>query len=287
MGKTASIKSDLEDVESLVEIFSILKDVASNHFYNTAKRKERFIQFAEAFTEFFRMVSLSDADSPMVTPASENVGIVAVTSEGGFMGEMTAKVLRAAVVESEKHDQFEMMVIGYKGVQKMQGMIEQEFEKFTEIEEKGLYQVALEVKRYIIGQVEQKKIGRVFCVYPKAITANFIKPVVIKLLPSEELVSQQRGLKDVIEKVIVESDINEIIHYLAEVWLTCRLYEMLEDCVIAGFAAQALQLEASLEKLKGDQKGLAAGFKKAKKSDIDKSLREVFTAKTMTQGARR
>ncbi|MDD5071012.1 MAG: hypothetical protein PHV17_09825, partial [Candidatus Omnitrophica bacterium] len=87
MGKSSSIKSDLEDISSLVEIISVLKDVASNQFFNAAKKKARFEQFALAFTEFFRMVSLSHATSPLVSPKSEATAILGITWEGGFMAD--------------------------------------------------------------------------------------------------------------------------------------------------------------------------------------------------------
>ncbi len=282
MSKTAKIKSDLDDITSLVEIIQILKDVASNHFYNTAKRKERFEEFAEVFTDFFRMVSLAEATSPLVHSQVDKVAILALTSEGGFMAEMTAKVVRTAVAEAEKFDTHEFIVIGQKGVEKMRTMTTKKFTSFVGIEDKGLFKTALEVKDYIIQQVVEGNYGKVYGVYPRAKTINLIKPFSVKLLPSEELITRQIEIKDTIEKVIVESDLNKIIHYLADIWLTCRLYEMLEDCVVAGFAAQAQQLEASLERLKKDKKGIALNFAKAKKGDIDKSLREVFTASLIT-----
>jgi F0F1-type ATP synthase gamma subunit len=284
MSKSASIKSDLDDVSSMVEVFQILKDVASNHFYNTAKRKERFLEFAEAFADFFRMTTLTNAKTPLVFTSSDVVGLVAITSEGGFMAEMTAKVIKQAMREASKHEKYRYYVVGQKGCDKMRNLGIKDFTPFVGVEEKGLYRTSLEVKDFLIKEVEEGKVGKVFAVYPRAISLSFIKPYTLKLLPSEELISQQNELKETIEKVIVESNLDSIIHYLATIWLTCRLYEMLEDCVIAGFAAQSQQLEASLEKLKKDKAALFSSFKKAKKGDIDKSLREVFTAKTITGG---
>jgi len=285
MPKTARIKSDLDDVTAMVEIFQVLKDVAANHFYSTAKRKEEFVRFAESFTDFFRMVSLTEAKSPLVHPRTKKVGIVAITSEGGFMADMTAKVIKSTLKEAEKHKTSEIIVIGSKGQEKLRNVTgDSDFKAIINVEEKGLYRSALEAKEHIIERVNAGEIGRVFSVYPRAVSLEFIKPYTVKLLPSAELISRQEDIKDVIEKVIVESSLDDIINYLADIWLTCRLYEMLEDCVIAGFAAQSQQLESSLEKLKKDKSGLLASFKKAKKGDIDQSLREVFTASVITGG---
>ncbi|MFC1755131.1 F0F1 ATP synthase subunit gamma [Thermoproteota archaeon] len=292
MGKANRIKSDLEDMGSLIEIIQILKDVASNHFYNTAKRKEKLEEFAIAFTDFFRMVSLSDATSSLVSPDVDATAVLLLTSEGGFMAEMTAKVVKAGLNEQEKYDVSEYLVIGRKGYEKLQlAAPEKKITKIppgeTAVEEIGLYATALQAKDYIIQQAKDKKLGRLFAVYPRARSLNLIKPYTIKLLPSEELLTKQYEIKDTIEKVLVESEVDDVIDYLAEMWLTCRIFEMMEDCVIAGFAAQSQQLESSLERMKKDKKGLIMGFRKAKKGDIDKSLREVFTAKTMSRGGRR
>lgn len=288
MSKTARLKSDLDDVTTMVEIFQILKDVAANHFYNTAKRKQEFARFADSFVEFFSMVSLVEAKSPLVHPETESVGFVAITSEGGFMADMTAKVVRTVLAESEKYGASEILTIGTKGKEKLVAITgKSDFFCVEGVEEKGLYKAAMEARDRLIQRVHEGKIGKVFAVYPRAMSLEFIKPVIVQLLPSEELITQQMDLKDVVEKVIVESDLNDIIDHLADVWLTCRIYEMLEDCVIAGFAAQAQQLEASLERMKTDQKGLMAGVKKAKKGDIDQSLREVFTASKITKSVKR
>ena len=286
MSKANRVKSDLDDVTSLLEIISVLKDVATNHFFSSGKRKQRFAEFAIAFTEFFRMVSLSNARSPLVHSEVDKTAVVLITSEGGFMGDITSKLVKKAAAEAESSKAEEIISIGSKGARKIKLLTDRKITIFSNIEEIGLYNTVLKVKDYIIKQVKEKKIGRILSVYPRAISLNFIKPVIVKLLPSDELLSKQENIKDTIEKVIVETDLNAVITYLADTWLTCRLYEMVEDCVIAGYAAQSQQLEASVDRLKKEKKGLVLSFRKAKKGDIDKSLREVFTAKMMSGGKR-
>jgi len=284
MSKTAKVKVDLDYTSELLEIITILRDVASNHFFSTAKRKQRFVEFAEAFIDFFRMISLSNAQHLLVKSDVQKVGILLITSELGFMGDMTNKVVKTGVEEAARHDSAQFIIIGYRGEQKLkQYSTQQEVKLFRDIEEHGLYRITLMVKEHIVEQVMQKKIGKVLAIYPFAFNFNLIKPKVIKLLPSEELLTQQQEIKDTIEKVIVESNPSDIIGYLANLWLTCRIYEMLEDCVIAGFAAQAQQLEAAMERLKKEKKGMILEFKKSKRGDIDKSLKEVFTASMMTR----
>ena len=99
----------------------------------------------------------------------------------------------------------------------------------------------------------------------------------------EELLIKQAEFVDSIEKVLSESDPVDIISYLADMWVVCRLYEIMHDTSISEAAAQSQQLEASVQRMKKDKKGVAAAFSKAKKGDIDKSMREVFTSRMMTR----
>lgn len=280
MGSTARIKSDLDDVSALVEIFQVLKMVASNQFYSTARKKQKFVEFANSFVGFFRMIKLTEASSPLVRNAVDHNLYILITGEGGFMGHMTAKVIREGMKKVANSKKDTIIVVGSKGVQKMQ-FYDREFFPVTDVENKGLYETTLEVKQKVIELFEDGTVGKAYAIYPRAVSLELIKPYTVKLLPSDELVSEQDGLKDELERVIVESDINDIIHYLADIWLTCRIYEMILDCQVAGFAAQSQQLEEGLDKLKGDQKQLASAFRKSQKGDIDASMREVFTAKTI------
>jgi F0F1-type ATP synthase gamma subunit len=281
MSKISKIKSNLDGTTSLIEIIQILKDLASNHFYQTAKRKARLEEFAIEFIEFFKMVSLTKTRSPLMHPATDKTVIVAMTAEGGFMAAMTAKTIKRASQEAEQCNFKEFIVVGAKGVEKNTALSGSPIKSITNIEEKGLHSLTLEIKNYILKKIEEGEFGRVLVVYPKAQTIDFFSTSVVQLLPAKELLTKVRSFKDTIKKVIVESELDEIMHYLAELWLTSRIYEMLEDCVISGYAAQAQQLESSLEQLKKEKKKLMTGFRKAKKSDIDKNLREAFTSKMM------
>ena len=76
---------------------------------------------------------------------------------------------------------------------------------------------------------------------------------------------------DAIEKVIEESDPLDIIGYLADMWLVCRIYEVLHDTSISEAAAQSQQLEASVQRMRKDKRGIAAAFTKARKGILTKA----------------
>jgi ATP synthase F1 gamma subunit len=282
MGKANKIKSDLDDITELVEIIQVLKDVADTKFHELANRKDRFARFGESFVEFFRMISLSEVRHPLVSNDNPKVAIVGLTSEAGFMGDLNSKVVRAVCSEVEKYPDCCIIPIGKKGAEKL-AFLGKNVKVFTDIEEVGLYEMAIRIKDYLIEEIISDRLGKAIVIYPWSKNFNVQKPRAIKLLPCDELLIKQQEFVDSIESVILESEALDVIGYLADMWLVCRLYEMMHDTQISEAAAQSQQLEASVQKMKKDKKGIAAAFTKAKKGDIDKSMREVFTSRMMTR----
>ncbi|MDP8264670.1 MAG: F0F1 ATP synthase subunit gamma [Candidatus Aceula lacicola] len=282
MGKANKIKGDLDDIIELVEIIQILKDVADNKFHTLAGRKDRFSRFGESFVEFFRMISLSRVRHPLVSNDNPRTGIVVITSEAGFMGDLNTKVIRFALNEREKYPNCQIIAVGRKGAAKMENVVK-DMKVFDEIQDTGLYQVAIDVKDYLYSEIMEGRMGRTLVIYPWSKNFMVQKARIVKLLPCDELLSKQEEFVDNIEHVIEESDPIDIIEQLSSMWLVCRFYEMLHDTSISEAAAQSQQLESSLDKMKKTKKGVKLAFQKAKKSDIDKSMREVFSARMMSK----
>ena len=125
------------------------------------------------------------------------------------------------------------------------------------------------------------RIGRVVVVYPWPKDYTVIKPRAVKLLPCEELLPQQVQSIESFSRVIEESDSIDMIGYLADLWLSAKIYEIFYDTNLAAASAQTQQLDSSLGKMRKEREVVKLKYRKAKRGDIDKSLREVFSAKMM------
>jgi F0F1-type ATP synthase gamma subunit len=82
-------------------------------------------------------------------------------------------------------------------------------------------------------------------------------------------------------RVIEESDPLDMTGYLADMWLSCKIYEIFFDTNLAAAAAQTQHLDNSLNKMKKEREAVKLKYRKAKRGDIDKSLREIFSARMM------
>src|SRR3989338_6293201 len=152
MGKANKIKGDLDDIIELVSIIQVLKDVASNKFHSLARRKDRFARFGESFVEFFRMISLSRIRHPLVSNDNPATGIVVITSEAGFMGDLNNRVIRAALNEQAKYPNSVLIAVGRKGAARLNAATKN-MKVFEDIEATGLYQFAINIKDYLIGEI--------------------------------------------------------------------------------------------------------------------------------------
>ncbi len=282
MGKASRVKYELVEVSDLVNLIQVLKDVADNKFFTLINQKDRFARFGESFVDFFRLISFTAVEHPLLKNDVPTVGILVLTWEGSFLGDLNNKVIRAAQTEKGKYPNSVFIIAGRRGVMKF-GKSPDVVKTFENIEATGIYKLSLQIKDYLVEQIMAKRLGKVIAIYPWPKNLNLIKSRVVKLLPAEDLLDKQADFAQLMERIILESEATSIVGYLANLWVSTKIYEMLFDTSIAAAAAQSQQLENSLKKMNKEKAAVKVKYRKAKKGDIDKSLREVFIAKLMLE----
>lgn len=280
MGKANKVKGELADVTEMVGLIQTLKDIADNKYYTLTSKKEMFRRFGETFVEFFRLISLTGAEHPLIANKNPKVGIVVVTIEGGFLGEFNNKIIRFAIEEEAKYDDVTFIAVGDRSIDHLRPFT-QDIKIFEKMEKTGIYETAVAVKDYLIEQVMSGQLGKIEICYSWPRDFDTQLPRCNKLLPCDDLLVKQAQFVDSFENVIEESNPSDVIGFLANLWITTRLYEILMDSLIASASAQSKFLEDSVDKMKKERKKTAMKYLKAKKSDIDRSLRETFSARMM------
>ncbi|MCA9400870.1 MAG: F0F1 ATP synthase subunit gamma, partial [Candidatus Omnitrophica bacterium] len=258
--------------------------IADNKFYVLSNQKVKFRRFGETFVEFFRMLSLTKAEHPLLKNENPKTGILVCTVEGSFLGKFNNAIIRRATEEKEQFPDSTFIAVGEKAVDPL-SKIEPEMESFTGMDNVGMYEMAIEVKDYLVKEIMEGRLGKVVVVYSWPKTQETQATRVVKLLPCDELITKQTQFVKEFENIIEESEPYDIIGFLANLWITTRLYEIFYDLSIAGAAAQSQFLDDSLDKMKKERTKSRMKYMKAKKSDIDKGLRETFSARLIAKGA--
>jgi len=287
------LRRELRFNKELLSLVETLKNVAGSQYHLLEKKKQRFAQFMDSFYEFFRVVDLVDVVNPYVKVASDVTGVVILTSDSGFMGGLNAGVIRAGI-EAVAHlprQQVAYVVIGEKGAGVI-GDMRLPFHYFEGISQDTIYEQSVVIKDYLMREVGERRMGRVVVAAPRALSFSAQEIQVVDLLPcgilferehqeAEALARQgvKRFLKDA-RKVIVESTYEDMVTYLAGIWVTSRLYELFEDGKLAEFGARAMHLEGSLQKVEKEYGTVRQRVTKATHELVDKGMRESFAAKS-------
>ena len=284
------IRKDLRFNEELLHLIETLKNIAGAQYHMMEKEKQRFDQFMDAFSGFFRVVNLVDVDDPFVRVVSDTLGVVIVTSDSGFMGGLNQGVIRAALQARDAHSggQASFVVVGEKGATSIEdrGL---EFKFIQGIAQETIYEQAVEVRDHLVSEVLAGRMGKVVVAYPRPLSFTSQTIEVIGLLPCGELFDREaesevsrrskvgRFLADA-GKVIVESSLSDMLEYLAGVWVTSKLFEVFEDSKLAEFSARAMHLEGSSQKVHKQYNKVKHMASKAAHELIDKGMRESFAA---------
>jgi ATP synthase F1 gamma subunit len=284
------LRKELKFNKELLNLVETLKNVAGSQYHQMERDKQRFGRFMDAFAPFFRVVDLVEVKNPLVTVDSDVVGLVIVTSDSGFMGGLNQGVVRAALnaVADVPQSRVAIVVVGEKGTSLLG---ERPFKFFPGIGQEAIYERALGVKDYIVDEVMHRRMGKVVIAHPVALSFSSQTIKVENLLPCGELfdrtieseVSQRGGgARFLVEarKVVVESSFADISQYLASLWVTSQLFARFEDSKMAEFSARAMHLEGSHQKVEKAYKKVKQQCFKASHEQIDKGMRESFSAKS-------
>jgi F0F1-type ATP synthase gamma subunit len=284
-GKTTRIKGDLDDVEAILEIITILKDVSTNRFFTFAKKKENFAKFLEIFLVFFNMLESVKTNCPLVRNENPIADIVVMTSEQSFMSQLNNRVCNAALKEYQKQPNSRVIVVGRRGADKCKSLGMKLEKVYKDIEIVGRYEIAMSIRDYLIERIMSGSAGSAICIYIWAKSFNVLKPRIVKLLPAEELVqgTDEEDAFGTGRKFITESTIDGIMKVLADVWVSSRLFEMISDSQLSEAAAQAQQLESAIEGMSSEKKGMVMAFKKSQRGDLNKAMREVFSSSSVAK----
>ena len=291
MAQLNELKRELRFSGELFQLIQTLKNIAASQYHTLEKEKLRFEAFMQAFTDFFRVVNLVDVDNPLVRSASDVLGIVLVTSDSGFMGGLNAMVIEAALEAKgdRPDDKVSWIVLGDKGASNFTEN-RRPFKFFRGIAQETRYEQALEIRDYLVQEVLERRIGQVALAFPRPISFTQQTVEVIRVLPCADLFEKQPDNADEAKpagsrviararQIIVESSFDDMVKYLAEVWVASRLYEVFEDSKLAEYAARAMHLEGSAQKLEKDLKKLKHQCFRATHELIDKGMRESFSSR--------
>jgi ATP synthase F1 gamma subunit len=275
--RISRIKDDLEFYTHFEGLIDTWKTVALMEFRALEKKVRSFEKFGLIVEGFFRMLGACRFRHPFVVPPEDApLGVVVVTSDGGLSGGLDRKlVMGAAGLAKSNRDQ--LIVVGRQGESYLEGTGRQ-YVSFPGVQDDRRYALASQVLKHIAGEILGGRLGAVKAVYAKPLSIIVQKVVMIDLLPcTGELAGQgDAALGD----VIFESTPDDLVEYLAYLWVGQKLFEIFGMARLAEVAARFMHAEDSLQKVKEINKKFEVEYFRARHEIVDKQMREISAARS-------
>ena len=275
MESLKKLKEELQFNIELTELLDILKGIAVAQYWSLENKKDRFETFLKAFEEFFDIFDFNFVDHPMAKGGG-NLGLIVITTNEGFMGGLNNRIIDTALM-NEGAQSAELIVVGDRGAAYLKAM-GRSCKEFPGIDPDFFYELAVDLKNYIIEQSLSGKIGRLKLFYPQSISFMVHKIQEVTLLPCHELFEKAGQGKEPPSEVIVESAMGDLIEYLVESWILQQLFHILEDSKLAEYSARTIHLEESYQVSLEQHKGIKNRYFRNNREIIDRGLRDMFSA---------
>lgn len=296
MATALQLKKDIQLNADLTSVLGVMQDIAVSQFHSLDKKKQRFKVIMEAFEGFFSMINLFGLKHPLIESQNENMAIIMISSDEGFMGGLNNKIINAALAH-RKNRKAELFIVGTRGAGNLKSLGEK-CVAFPGVDMSNRYQHAEHIKDHIMKGVKENRFGHCILSYARPISFSVQKIEVETLLPCSRIYSKdvpdkkaapgeperpagQNGSPAVRESIILESSLEGILEYLVGTYIVERLFLVFEENKLSEFGARANHLEGSCQYLKAQGKKIKVEYLKRVHAKVDQGMRETFASQIL------
>jgi ATP synthase F1 gamma subunit len=277
--KTLSIlKKDLEFNKGLSSLIEALKNIAVSQYRMLEKKIQTFEKLFPVIESFFELIDLTKINHRFINPQNNTLAVVAVTSDSGLLGGLNMQVINQALSELEKMPG-KLIVVGERGKMYVRES-KIPFVAFSGIKDEERYSQAIQMRDYLFEKVLSGEFGHLKVIYPKPVTFTVQKVDTLTFLPFTEPAKKFTKI-EAIPDIICESDLGDIVEYIAYLWMGQKLYEVFGLSRLAEFAARFVHLEESGQKLKDIDSKTKLEYFRVRHEIIDRNMRELFAARLL------
>jgi len=281
------LRKDMQFNHELGSLIEVLKGIASSEFRHLQSKREYNTRFIRCMDGIFEGINLIHSDHPFMQKETGSgkeqeshlkTGIVMVTSDEGFLGELNSQVVNIGLSCREPAD--ELIILGERGAHFLDGMKESYF-YFPGIPEDISFEQAQNLRNYLIQRYLKKQFQKVIIVYPKFISFAIQKVEPEQLLPYVP-VSVEEAAPGHLE-LLTEPTFERIVDYLIRIWLGQRIFDIFWDSKLSELASRVIHLEGSTQAISEISKKLKFNYFRTVHQLSDKNIREIFASRLIEQ----
>lgn len=290
MPSLRDIRRRIRSTKNMAQITKAMQMVASSKMRRAQERVQQARPYAEQLRELVSRLANASAETEDLGQdlalfkqrPVRNVGIIAITPDGGLCGALPSNINRkvaATALELERessHPKVSFVAVGRKGrdflVRTQQPLIA-EFTNYgsqpTLGDARAIAQVGVDA--FLKGEVDA-----VYLIYPQFINTVTQRPVSIQLLPvsppkSDEQEEQQRKKVD----YLYEPDAKSIFEALLPRYVDVLVYQALLEAMASRWSAQMVAMKNATDNAKELIQDLTLTYNKARQTAITTQILEV------------
>lgn len=275
----SQIKGDLEFNRNLYNLVDALGKIAVSQYYVLEKKNTLFEKIFEGIADILGMVDIETQGSPFANPGNAPIGIIAVTSDSGLLGGLNAQVINLSLKEVSGRPS-KLIIIGEKGrLYACENNIS--CVSFKGIADETRFSQAQALRDYIMEEVLTQKIGALKIIYPHPVSVISQRVQAITALPltKTDRLNKSQKSPDNLSRPIIESGIDDILAYIAHIYLGNKFYEIFGLARLAEMSARFTHLENSKTKIEQLNKQMRLQYFRQRHELADRNMRELFAAR--------
>ncbi len=270
----SQIKGDLEFNRNLYNLIDALGKIAVTQYYILEKENKLYEAIFGSVTHIRAMIDSGACASSFMHPSNLPECIIAVTSDSGLLGGLNMQVMSLAVRELNEHSG-RLIVVGDRG-KAYAGENGIAFTGFKGVNDEMRFSQAQQLRDYVIEEIARQRCSGVKIIYPHPLSIVSQKVRLLALLPFEKTETESAAH---FPEIISESSADDILGYLAYIYLGNKFYEIFGLSRLAEMSARFVHLENSKTKIEQLNKQLRLQYFRQKHELTDRSMRELFTAR--------
>ena len=283
MQAISKLKYSLTFNQSLDNIINILKIATSMQLRQFQAKSWEQKRFLGEINNSLAFLSKKDVrQHQFVTREKQSPkGIVVITSDEGFLGELNSLLINGAMAEKKSADDV-LIIIGTKGAQYLRGL-KQNHLYFSGVRGDNYFNESHKVKQYIIQEYLANKFNQIIIIYAEfvSITSQRVRRQVLLPFPISDLKGLSERRKESDKTLLIEPSAERIIEGLISLNLDYSLRRILYSSKLSELAARLMHLERSYQELSRKNKQLSMEYFKSLHAQADKRIREISASRMM------
>lgn len=280
MRPLSELKQDFEVSRGLGDIIDVLKTAALIQFRAFQFKDKPNPDFLGGIDSCLDLLARIKTKHPYLIERKNLPScIIAVTSDEGFLGELTGLLINAAL-EQRKSEDDKIIVLGERGARLMDE-ITHNFTALPGFSDEIKYGEAERLRDYLFKIYD--RFGRIFIVYPKFVSLTVQRVTVTQLFPyqAKKTDTEDKLSRLVKEELLIEPEINSVIEKLVNLRVGFGIFEIFGLSKQSEYSARIMHLEGSTQELGQLRQKLSFEYFRQVHSLRDKVIREISAAKIL------